>query len=181
MSYYRGDYYRGDYYRGDPGIFGFIGKAIGSVAKVGGALLTGGPTAAIGQAVRELTPGAPKLPAPSLNVSGNLPTIQGMTPGTSFQTAGGVTVGVSPLGTVGAVAPGRGRHYNKQGYWTRQGYVQKGTKLVTNRHTNVGNARALKRSLRRAHGFARLARHVMSFEITGRKHGRGHFKARRRR
>lgn len=53
MGYY-GDYY-GDYYhrgRGDPGIFGFIGKAIkGVVGGAVGGFLKGGPLGAIGGAV----------------------------------------------------------------------------------------------------------------------------------
>jgi hypothetical protein len=46
MGYY-GDYY-GDYYRGDPGIFGFLGKAIkGVVGGAVGGFLKGGPLGAL--------------------------------------------------------------------------------------------------------------------------------------
>jgi len=51
---------------------------------------------------------------------------------------------------------------------------------VRNRHANYGNGRALKRALRRAHGFQHLARAVMSFTLTGKKHGSAHFKTSRK-
>ena len=82
----------------------------------------------------------------------------------------------------------KGYHLNKTTYETRGGGTSrwprelevhpKQTVLVRNRRMNVGNARALKRALRRAGGFARLARRVMSF--THPRAGRGHFKVRAR-
>src|SRR5439155_24108202 len=82
----------------------------------------------------------------------------------------------------------KGYHPNKSTYETRGGGTSrwpqeleihhKGEVLVKNRRMNVGNARALKRALRRAGGFARRARRVMSF--THPKSGRGHFKVRAR-
>jgi len=189
---YRAAYMRGDYrvrYRGDPGIFSFlggVGKAI-----VGGAtgavrsLVTGGNPIAGAIAGATSAVAGPKPPAaitPSFSISpgsANIPQISPLTPGTQIVTAGGGMVGMSPLGTVGATS-GRGMHPNRSGYWTRAGFVAKGTKLVRNRHANYGNGRALKRALRRAHGFQHLARAVMSFTLTGKKHGRAHFKTTRK-
>lgn len=180
VSYYRGDYYRGDYYRGDPGLFSFIGKA----AKAVGSFVSNPLGTVVGAATSLLSPTAARAQVP-MTTALQMPTLQrpligigqsGGGPGTVLQ-VGGSTTGPQMPGT----PPVRGYHWNRSAYYTRAGRVEKGTKLVRNRHTNVGNAHALTHSLRRAHGFARLARHVMSFEITGRKHGRGHFKARRRR
>lgn len=182
MSYYRGDYYRGNY-RGD--IFSSIGNALGSVGRVVGGLV-GGPIGSVIQGASGMLTSTPRPPvpavvAPSFSMSGG----PGMAlqapqprPGGPPVILGGSTVGVSSLGTIG-VRSGRGQHPNKSTYYTRNGRVDKGSRMVPNRHMNVGNARALKRALRRAHGFARLARSVMSFTVTGRKHGPGHFKAKR--
>src|SRR5258708_40356314 len=75
----------------------------------------------------------------------------------------------APNGLPGSVM--KGYHANKSTYETRGGGTSrwpqelelhpKGTVLVRNRRMNVGNARALKRALRRAGGFARLARRVL--------------------
>ena len=186
MPYYRGDYYRGDYYRGDPGVLGFLGKAVGAVAR---AVTPGWVQTAVG-AASSIAGGLLARPSvvPSANPSFSLSAGPG--PGTSLavpsQLRGGGTVamgstmvGVSPRGTFGMKTV-RGTHPNRSSYYTSQGYVAAGTKLVPNRTMNVGNARALKRALRRAHGFAHLARSVMSFQLTGKKTGRGHFKAKRR-
>jgi hypothetical protein len=70
----------------------------------------------------------------------------------------------APAGTKGYHPIKRGPH---AGMWTR------------NRHRNVANIRALRRALSRAHGFARIARKVMSFTHPG-KRGRMVFKRRGR-
>jgi len=65
-----------------------------------------------------------------------------------------------PGGSSGMVCPTdapRGKHLNKSGYWTKDGFVAPGTKWVTNRTMNVGNAKALRRSIRREQGFVKLA------------------------
>jgi len=48
------------------------------------------------------------------------------------------------------------------------------------RRMNVTNVRALRRAIRRAHGFAKLARSVMTFPIQKPPKGRALFKKRRR-
>lgn len=57
----------------------------------------------------------------------------------------------------------RGTHLNKSTYVTRKGglnLVQKGTKQVTNRRRNAGNAKAVRRALGRLAMFDSLARKV---------------------
>lgn len=68
----------------------------------------------------------------------------------------GVTGGSSSVAVPGACM--RGYHLNKTGYWTSQGYVAPGTKLVRNRRRNPLNPRALSRSLSRITGFDRAVR-----------------------
>jgi hypothetical protein len=65
----------------------------------------------------------------------------------------------------------RGYRLNKSTYITRGGGTSrwapgisvhpKHTEFVKSRRMNVGNARALRRALRRARGFAKLARRVL--------------------
>src|SRR5438105_4510941 len=56
----------------------------------------------------------------------------------------------------------------------------KGTELVTSRRMNVGNARALRRALRRARGFAKLAHKVLRATHQFKGKGFGRAKTRRR-
>jgi hypothetical protein len=74
-------------------------------------------------------------------------------------------------GPGGAMTMMRGLHPNKSTYVTRGGGTSrwpqqlvihaKHSELVKSRRMNVGNARALRRSLRRLSGFAKLARRVL--------------------
>jgi len=188
MGYYRGDHYRryaGDYYRGDPGFFSSIGKAIkGAVRVVGGAAMGfitgGGIKGAIGGAVagtahavaagtREETleaGGSQTALTPELREAHALAVSRGA--------AHGAMIG-PPMGTAMMVTgPGgyvRGLRPNKSTYVTRGGGTSRWpqqlqvhprhTELVKSRRMNVGNARALRRALRRAQGFAKLARRVL--------------------
>lgn len=52
--------------------------------------------------------------------------------------------------------------------------------LPKRRRMNVANPKALRRAIRRAHGFAKLARSVLSFPISRPPKGRPLFKKRRR-
>lgn len=173
----RGDY--GYMRRGDPGIWGSIKGAVTGGVR---ALVTGGNpiTGAIGGAVTgwSSSPARPSSITPSFSVTGggggtalvgadNVPAVMG----------GGPLVG---MGGTTAIQTGRGYHPNRSTYYTRSGRVAKGTKMVRNRSTNYGNGRALRRALRRAHGFQHLARSVMSFTLTGKKYKAPHFKAKAR-
>ncbi len=163
MSYYRGDYLRGDYYRGDPGILGAIGSVIGKVAKTAISLTPAGRIAStaisLGSSLlgSRASTGGSNLPVPI--PPPQLPSFPGtgvgVTTATGPVTRGNVTVGVSPLGTVGI-------------------------RVRKRRRMNVANVRALRRALRRAHGFAHLANGVMSYTITGKHKKFSHFKAKRR-
>jgi hypothetical protein len=205
--YNAGDYYgRGDYYQAG-GIFGSIGKFIGGIARkavsfipgvgpaIGTALeirnklrehgvslpVAGGPTGAatVAEHAEQLMfggGGAPPMIAPPAPVG-----VMAPGGGTAMTTFGGL-----PLGPYGFMRH-RATHPNKSTYVTRGGgtskYPQqllvhpKGTELVTSRRLNVANPRALRRALRRAAGFVKLARraHVKLASF----HGRGAKKKKR--
>lgn len=195
MSYYRGDYYRGDnYYRGD---FLGLGKLAKGIAGIAGSVFRASPIGQVVGAVANIV--HPSLPTPkgtALALSGQGPSGQfGLINIGGTGTQGGLlniggVGGPPPAALMAGAPPTKGYHLNRSTYETRGGGTSrwgpagnlqehvKGTVLVRNRRMNVGNARALKRALRRASGFARLARRVMSF--THPRAGRGHFKFKKR-
>lgn len=177
MPYYSaGDYYgregfaAGDYYQGD--IFG-IGKLIGGVAKAVGGVV-GGPIGAVlrvgGGILAPKPPGmavTPFAPGPG----GLIPAPGGMhmtiPPGRVLVGGGQAGIPIRPqlVGIPHGLHPNRSTYVTRGGgtsHWPVQLLVHpKGTENVRTRRMNVGNARALKRALRRARGFERLARSVM--------------------
>ena len=200
MPYYRGDnYYRGDYYgAGDfLGIGGFVKGLAKTVGGVASTLFNASPVGKIVSTVAAAV--HPSLPQPkgvALQVASSAPAPQyglinfgGQGTQAGLLNFGGGSPPPAQLTAGLPSMPGtKGYHLNKTTYETRGGGTSrwpqglavhpKGTVLVRNRRMNVGNARALKRALRRAGGFARLARRVMSF--THPRAGRGHFKFKRR-
>lgn len=155
---------QGDYYRGD-GLFGFIGKALKAVAPVlpfgiGTAVQAissiGGSARPKGTVLRA-GPGVYQqqigatLPPP--------PTFSG------FQMGGQVSIGTGQ-----ALAPGPKRSFGPLSATGRK-----------RRRMNVTNAKALRRAIRRARGFEKLARKVLGFTTPKRPKGRAYFRARAKR
>jgi hypothetical protein len=202
MAYYRGDYYRGDYYRGDPGLFGDIWKGI---KKVGGAVVGATPIgAAVKSGMKLISGGSPGPAAGSLPMIAppQVPSGYGIQVGgpSGFQFGafpqyppGGVPPDISsgqvPMVIGGRLCMVKGTRANKSTYITRGGGTSKwprqlivhpkGTECVKPRRLNVANPRALRRAIRRAQGFSKLARRVMSFVGRAPK-GRAIFKRKRR-
>lgn len=154
MSYYTGDFYRGDFYQGDPGFFGSL---FGGIKKIAGAILPG-PAGAIVRAIPGGTTGT--LASRATTAVGRVTTqavaaVRGH-PVLSAAGAAGVIGGLAGR----AIAPGamvggeKGFHMSKP----RRGVAPH---MVKNRHMRVSNIRALRRSLRRIHGFSRIARKVI--------------------
>lgn len=155
MAYYMtGDYYGA---AGDPGLFSFVGKALktvggflpgplGAVAKFGGGLLS--RTAAPARAAPPL---ALPYAGPRVQASGLFGRLrmagQAMAPGGVEPTTGGCPSGY---------------HLDKQSQ----------SKCVKNRRMNPGNAKALRRSIRREAAFIGLAKRSLkgsgyTFKRTG--------------
>lgn len=171
---------------GDPGIFGFIGKAISSVSsilpgpfgtlgKVAGGILQGGggtvpPTVKQAKAATMFPPLVSARPTPGFS-------------GVNVGGPSGVTIGTVKPGS-GLAAPARptpllpsgstaqyaakacgiaGYHYNKTTYYTHGGAVPKGTKCVRNRKRNPLNPRALSRAMARVASAQRAVRCLKLF------------------
>jgi len=159
--YGRGDYYRGDYYRGDPGILGDIWKGVKKVAKVGISLLPG-PVGVVARAITGTGRGSVAV-GPAGGLAGQ-PTLQYQPPpsGTLQQQPAGT---MTPQGFIPGLCNMQGTRPNKSSYYRAvpgnpmQGVlIPKGSVCVKTRRLNVANPRALRRSIRRVAGFAKLAR-----------------------
>lgn len=157
MSYYgrpMGDYRTGGY-AGDPGWLSSLWRGIKKVAPaiIGG--IVGGPAGALiggglgGGGVKPTPPiapmgfGGPPIPGGAI---GGAVTFPG---GTRVSLAGTLPV---PHAGVGPHAPA-GYHLDKA----------TGTRWVRNRRMNVANPKALRRAMRRAQGFEKMAKRTINF------------------
>ena len=169
--------------RGDPGLFSFLGKAIGTVAKVAGGLLPG-PLGGIAKIVGNVLvpakpisvasvgsmPGVglrgitlPVIPGRSIPVGAAAP-YPGLVPPSIFpqQQPGGDFASPRP----GAACDQSGYHRNRTGYYTkRYGWVEKGSVCVKNRKRNPLNPRALSRSISRLSSAKNAARFLSRVSV----------------
>jgi hypothetical protein len=159
MSYYRGDYYRGDYYRGDPGFLSFLGgaaKAIGGFIPGVGPLISAG-----GEALSKI--GAKKAVSTAI-----VKAAPGAVSSTLAKLKGGVLkhpvlTGAGAAGLAGAAIAGTKLLSHRGGMRKR-------------RRMRATNTKALRRALRRAYAFERIAMKTIHL-VHPRKKGRfGGFK-----
>jgi hypothetical protein len=178
MSYYMGDY-RGDFYApyGDPGIGSFFkGLARTAVGFIPGV----GPLASkvIGAIGRKAPASLMRLPAAGA-ITGAARTVASAVarhPVLSAAGAAGALAGAESMMMAhhgGAAVGTRGMHMSK----ARRGVAPH---MVRNRRMNFCNPRALRRSVRRLHSFARHYRKVVGFVSPKRPKGRMYFKKRRK-
>lgn len=169
-----GDFYQGDFYQGDPGFFSFLGRAakglVGMIPGVGGvaqkALGAGGAMRASGRVLQAARGGAAAI----AKITAKHPVLS------AAGAAGAVGIGAGALAGRGmgpSGMPGRGGyHIEKKGKHAGE--------WIKNRRMRVTNPRALRRAIRRATGFAHLAKRVLRFTSPRAPRGRAVFKARRR-
>lgn len=132
-----GDYRGG--FRGDPGLFGSIFRRIKGIAT---GIVGMSPIGAIAKTVIGAI-------APRREVS-RMPTLRPVQ-ATMFGQKGPTTpTRISPMGTRGPEVCPAGHHFSKTT-----------GSCVPNRRMNVGNARALRRAIRRQSGFVKLARRAL--------------------
>jgi len=184
MGYYRGDYYRGDYYQGD-----LFGSLFSGIKRVAGAVIGATPA---GQAAKALIPAfkprpmIPMLPPPGgVGTRIDIPFFPDPSATSYFDPNQ-----VARAGAAGVVCNIKGYRANKSTYVTRGGGTSKyprqilihpkGTECVKIRRMNVSNARALRRAIRRATGFKKLAMRVLRLTSPGHKRRFAGFKTRRK-
>jgi len=163
----RGDFRgRGGYYRGDPGLFGSIFKGI--TGAVGG-FITGGPMGAVRGAISGVLSQAQAPIGATLPPPATFPMmVRPRTPASSIPP---ILRGSRPGPVV--VVP-------RSGSWEPTEVMTPGHGLPKRRRMNIGNARALRRAIRRARGFEKLARKVMGFTSPRKPKGRSYFRASRK-
>ncbi len=170
MSYYKGDFYQGDFYSGDPGFFSMLGKIGG---RLGGLIPGVGPIVSKGISAITKVTSKPGVGTMVREAAGRAGTIVAKHP---------VLTAAGAAGTIGLLGAGAGRMTGRMGMvpaGTKGFHVSKKTgKLVRNRHMRVTNPRALRRALRRAHGFAKLAMRTIHLVHPKKKARFGGFKKR---
>jgi len=168
MSYARRP--MGDYktygYAGDPGFLSSLWKGIkkvagpilgGVVGGLPGALLTAASSGGGKKPGRALT--VPGTFGGSVGFPGGMSITGGYTPGEIIPGQGRLPPftatgpGVLPMGGRGGACLPSGYHFAKDG----------SGRIVRNRRMNVANPRALRRAMRRAQGFEKLARRSINF------------------
>lgn len=164
MGYYRGDYYRGDYYRGDPFALPLIG-ALGSVAAK---VLPGIAKKAIG-AVGSLI-SRPAVAATIGTTAVGAAAGQFIAPRAPALPAASLPPSLSPAYKPRPGVKGKLQRLLPGG---ESGYIKR-------RRMNVTNPRALRRAIRRAQGFAKLAKKVLTFTQARAPRGKPLFKRRKR-
>ncbi|SRR5712691_3228793 len=162
MPYYMGDPY--GMARGDPGFLSFIGglakRVVGAVVPGAGAVMAG-----VGALAKRTTPVAmTRIGQASERVAG----IVRRRPGAAIGVAAGAGAGMA--GIAAEVMGGRGR----------PGRMARMPGMRRRRRMHVTNMKALRRAIRRAHGFAKIARRVLHFVAPKAPRGRPLFKHKRK-
>lgn len=166
-------YYQGDFYRGDPGFFSSLGGIFKGIASTAAGFIPGvGGIAS--KAIQKIPTGGGGI------VSRVIKPISGAIIKHPVLTAAGAAGVVGAAG--GALARGRAAVAAGAPSGMMRGFhTSKRTgQLVRNRRMRVTNPKALRRAIRRATGFARLARRVLHFTSPRAPRGRAIFKAKRR-
>jgi len=157
-------YYRGDFYRGDPGFLSFLGgiakKAVGFIPGVGPALSAGLESLGTRKASTAIVKAAESPVALSK---------LGRVAAGAKQVIAKHPV-LTAAGAAGAVGLGVGAGASR---------LLHGVGMRKHRRMNPCNVRALRRAIRRAHGFEKIARRVMHF-TSPKKHPKGFKRPRRR-
>lgn len=173
MGYYMGDYYslsgRSSYYRGDP-FWGFLGRlAKGAFTAITGMGHAAGPAPA-----RAITPALGRVATIGKMAGTAVGAVGSMVARHPVLSAAGAAAVMGMGAGAGAerlMAPGvhKGFHLSKPHHGVSQ-------HMVRNRRMRVTNPHALRRAIRRAHGFARMARKCIAFTSPRPPKGRMYFK-----
>ena len=171
MGYYRGDYYRGDYYsrRGAPGFLSFLGGALKTV---------GGFIPGVGPLLEGAGSAIEKVGAPKAVVTGGGLVAKAM-PGVSALTQRIKTSMLKHPVLTGAGAAGLAAGAGALAGAKLEKHLAGGGRK--RRRMRATNTKALRRALRRAYAFERIAMKTIKL-VHPRKHGRfGGFKRAKKR
>jgi len=166
MGYYQGDFYKGT--RGDPFFGALLGK-LGGIVKGALGFPGGGLTAkGVSAAVKSGIAGA-IIKHPILSAAGGAGALGALGAGAERMMVGpsAASMGMTAAGHPRGFHLCKSKHGCKHGQWVR------------NRHMNVTNPRALRRAVRRAHGFAKLAMRTIHLVHPKKKARFGGFKKKR--
>lgn len=145
-------------HRGDPGLFGFLGKAVKGIGGLASNLIPGGGIArSVISGGLGLLAGRATSPRVQPGLGFTLPNGRGTRPVTRTPGVRGLVQRFVPGGKTGfevaGGAPGvacpAGYHPNKTSYYTSEGFVAAGSKCVRNRSRNPLNQRAASRAISR--------------------------------
>ena len=158
-------YYQGDFYQGDPGFFSFLGKLGKGIFSAATGLGGGGGT--------KIIKAAPSLPGVGTMMSKVMKSPLAVRAGRAI-VKHPVLSAAGAAGAIGMMGAGAGAAIG------RRGMVHAVPGLRRRRRMNVCNVRALRRSIRRTQGFAKLAMRTIHI-VHPKKHARfGGFKKRAR-
>ncbi len=156
-------YYQGDFYQGDPGFFSFLGglakKAVGFIPGVG-------PIASTALSV------IPSRGASMVRKAVSSPLVRR---GVAAVAKHPVLSAAGAAGAIGMMGAGAGAAIGRRGM-VRRGAAVPG--MRRHRRMNVCNPRALRRSIRRTQGFAKLAMRTIHLVHPKKKARFGGFKRR---
>lgn len=159
-------YYQGDFYQGDPGFFSGLGKLFkGAASGLAGMIPVVGPAVS---AVMKSRLGQTVMKHPTLSAAGTAGTIGAL---------GGAAAGrrLTRMGAAQVGPAGMGMHPAMRA--ARAGRIPG---MRHHRRMRVTNVKALRRAIRRARGFEKLARKVMHFVSPRHPKGRAVFRTRKR-
>jgi len=159
-------------FQGDPGLFGFLGKAISTVGSflpgpigagigaIGGVLGGGGSGGPGGSLFAQQTVPFPPVLVPTPGVGG---AIERFFPGGKS--------GFQEVAANGACA--NGHHLNKSDYFLKDGtFIQKGSRCVKDRRKNPLNPRALSSAIKRVESAKKKEQVLKRITIRCKPHGK---------
>ena len=176
MSYHEGDY-AGDYGEGD---FLGIGHLIGSVGHIIGGLgipVISGVANTVANVADKLTHPSTAIQGAGVGSLGGLSTARPVPGFGSTTSSTNVGYGLFQHSTTTMTAPGKGKSVG--GYHQLASGKNAG-KWVKNRRMNITNPKALRRAIRRGHGFEKMARRMLGFATPHKPKGRMYFRPKSR-
>lgn len=171
-------------YMGDPGLFGFLGKAVGGIAKTVGGILpgpVGGAIGALGGALagsRRQSPSIAQVPMTNIQERQRdgfvipFPGPGGMRVNPRAAAPGGAPLFQRELQQQNGGKAPSGYHWNKTSYFLKDGtFVPEGSKLVKNRRRNPLNPKAASRAISRLESAKKATKRLDRIKIKCRRCG----------